>query len=90
MKIIDFVSQIGGLFGLCIGFSAVSIIELFYWMTIRLCKNIVSKYILRTLCKHLSNNFLGKEELNKNERIVFFKLKQKYMFEKPRIVKLKL
>ena len=40
MGMIDFVSQIGGLFGLCLGFSAISFIELFYWMSIRLCRNI--------------------------------------------------
>ena len=37
---VDFISQIGGLFGLCLGFSAISFIELFYWLSIRLCRNI--------------------------------------------------
>jgi len=43
MKVIDFISQIGGLFGLCIGFSAVSIIELLYWLSIRLCQNLIAR-----------------------------------------------
>jgi len=41
MRLIDFVSQIGGLFGLCLGFSIISFIELFYWISIRLCRNLV-------------------------------------------------
>ena len=41
MGIIDLISQLGGLFGLCLGFSFISFIEIFYWITIRLCRNIV-------------------------------------------------
>jgi len=41
MRLIDFVSQIGGLFGLCLGFSIISFIELFYWISIRLSRNFV-------------------------------------------------
>ena len=36
---IDFVSQLGGLFGLCLGFSLISFIELFYWFSVRLIRN---------------------------------------------------
>ena len=39
MTLVDFVSQIGGLFGLCMGFSFISIIEMGYWLTIRMFKN---------------------------------------------------
>ena len=36
MTWIDFVSQIGGVLGLCIGFSLISLIEIIYWFTLRL------------------------------------------------------
>ena len=36
---IDFVSQLGGLFGLCLGFSLISFIEIFYWCSLRLFRN---------------------------------------------------
>ena len=39
MTVIDFISQIGGLLGLCMGFSFVSFVEIFYWFTFRLAKN---------------------------------------------------
>ena len=32
----DFISQIGGFLGLCIGFSLVSAVEIVYWFTVRL------------------------------------------------------
>ena len=34
-----FLSQIGGLFGLCLGFSFLSCVEILYWTTIRLGRN---------------------------------------------------
>ena len=40
---IDFVSQLGGLFGLCLGFSLISFIEIFYWFSIRLFRNCVTQ-----------------------------------------------
>ena len=36
---VDFVSQIGGVLGLCMGFSFVSLVELAYWCTVRMAKN---------------------------------------------------
>ena len=36
MTIIDFISQLGGLAGVCIGLSLMSVVELIYWFTIRL------------------------------------------------------
>lgn len=36
----DYIAQIGGLLGLAMGFSIISAIEIFYWMTIRLSRNI--------------------------------------------------
>ena len=41
MTWIDLVSQIGGLLGLCLGFSLVSLVELVYWFTIRMAKNVI-------------------------------------------------
>ena len=40
MTTIDYISQMGGLLGLGIGCSFISIIELLYWTTIRLGRNI--------------------------------------------------
>ncbi len=39
MSWIQFISQVGGLMGLCLGFSFVSAIELFYWFTYRMGRN---------------------------------------------------
>ena len=36
---VDFISQVGGLFGLCMGFSFISVIEIAYWASIRMFKN---------------------------------------------------
>ena len=36
MTLIDFISQIGGLLGLFLGFSLISAIEIVYWLTLRL------------------------------------------------------
>ena len=41
MTVIDFISQVGGLLGLCMGFSLVSFVELVYWFTIRMARNVV-------------------------------------------------
>ena len=35
MNIVDYISQIGGLLGLFIGFSVISGIEIVYWLTFR-------------------------------------------------------
>ena len=40
MTMIDYISQIGGLLGLGMGFSLVSGIEIIYWLTIRLFQNL--------------------------------------------------
>ena len=40
MTMTDFISQMGGLLGLGIGFSFVSAVEILYWLTIRLFRNI--------------------------------------------------
>ena len=34
-----FIAQVGGLMGLCLGFSFLSLIELFYWATYRMASN---------------------------------------------------
>ena len=39
MTLVDYISQMGGLLGLFIGFSFISGIELIYWITFRLMKN---------------------------------------------------
>ena len=39
MTWLDFISGFGGLCGLCLGISFVSIVEILYWFSIRLCKN---------------------------------------------------
>ena len=37
---IEFISSLGGLFGLCLGFSIISFIEIFYWGTVRICRSL--------------------------------------------------
>ena len=41
MIIKTFIAQIGGLMGLCLGFSLLSFIELIYWCTYRTAKNTI-------------------------------------------------
>ena len=36
MTLLDFISQIGGLLGLFMGFSVISFVEVFYWFSFRL------------------------------------------------------
>ena len=40
MTWLDFISGFGGLCGLCLGISFVSVAEILYWFSIRLCKNL--------------------------------------------------
>ena len=40
MTFIQYISQMGGLLGLCLGFSLISLIEIIYWFTIRYAKNV--------------------------------------------------
>ena len=39
MTWLDFISGFGGICGLCLGISFVSLVEIAYWFTLRLCKN---------------------------------------------------
>ena len=39
MTLVDYISQIGGLLGLFIGFSLISAIEIVYWLTFRFLRN---------------------------------------------------
>ena len=36
----DFMSNVGGLFGLFLGFSIISFVEIFYWFIIRMIKGL--------------------------------------------------
>ena len=36
MTFFDFVAMIGGTFGLCLGFSLVSFVEIIYWLAIKI------------------------------------------------------
>ena len=38
---VDFVSSLGGLFGLFLGFSVISFCEIIYWTSVQLTRNIV-------------------------------------------------
>ena len=42
MTIIDFISAVGGLFGLCLGFSFVSFFEILYWSIVQLTRKLLS------------------------------------------------
>ena len=41
MTWLDFISNFGGICGLCLGISFVSVTEFLYWFSIRLCRSIV-------------------------------------------------
>ena len=43
MTMIQYISQMGGLLRLCIGFSLISGVEIIYWLTIRLFRNVINK-----------------------------------------------
>ena len=38
--LIDYISQVGGLLGVCLGFSFISAVEIVYWITIKLFRNL--------------------------------------------------
>ena len=40
MTFLDFITMIGGTFGLCLGFSLVSFVEIVYWVVIKMTRNI--------------------------------------------------
>ena len=39
LTVVDYISQMGGLLGLFIGFSFISAVELIYWLTLRMARN---------------------------------------------------
>ena len=43
MTWLDFISSLGGICGLCLGVSFISVIELVYWFTLRLIRRIFRK-----------------------------------------------
>ena len=43
MTLVDFISNLGGCFGLCLGFSIISFVEIVYWFTIVLCHNVAKQ-----------------------------------------------
>jgi hypothetical protein len=43
MTFLDFIAMIGGTFGLCLGFSLVSVVEFVYWAVIKMTRNIHAK-----------------------------------------------
>ena len=43
MTVVDFLSNMGGLFGLCLGFSIISFVEVFYWLLIKPIKDLGKK-----------------------------------------------
>ena len=43
MTFFDFVAMIGGTFGLCLGFSLVSFVEMLYWLAIKMPRNAKAK-----------------------------------------------
>ena len=40
---VDFVASLGGLFGLCLGFSIISFLEIVYWLLAGICRNTLNK-----------------------------------------------
>ena len=43
MSTVDFVASLGGLFGLCLGFSIISFLEIIYWLLGGILKTTVKK-----------------------------------------------
>ena len=43
LTIFGFISNMGGLIGLCLGFSFVSAVEIFYWFVVRMARIVVRK-----------------------------------------------
>ena len=41
---VDFIASLGGLSGLCLGFSIISFMEIIYWVFTGLCRAIFSKH----------------------------------------------
>ena len=40
---VDFVASLGGLFGLCLGFSIISFFEIIYWAATGIFRNVFAK-----------------------------------------------
>ena len=40
---VDFIASLGGLFGLFLGFSIVSFVEIFYWIVVKGSRNMLHK-----------------------------------------------
>ena len=40
---VDFVASLGGLFGLCLGFSIISFLEIIYWILSGICRTTFNK-----------------------------------------------
>ena len=40
---VDFIASLGGLFGLCLGFSIISFLEIVYWAVIGFFRNVFNK-----------------------------------------------
>ena len=40
---VDFVASLGGLFGLCLGFSIISFLEIIYWLLAGIYKTVLNK-----------------------------------------------
>ena len=43
MTWLDFISSLGGICGLCLGVSFISVVELLYWFTLRLFRRVLGK-----------------------------------------------
>ena len=43
MTWLDFISSLGGICGLCLGISFISVIEIVYWFTLRLFRRVWGK-----------------------------------------------
>ena len=48
MTVIDFIGNVGGLFGLCLGFSLISFFELLYWFLIRTSRRSIARQLFFT------------------------------------------
>ena len=65
MTPLDFISQMGGLLGLFLGFSLISGIEIIYWFTVKLAN--------RLCCEQSAKVLLGSEGLENKVNLSDFK-----------------
>jgi Amiloride-sensitive sodium channel len=66
----DFLTNVGGLLGLYIGCSVISVFEVFYFLFMFLCNKMTKNYQRVAPKNEIEKNFSGKEEENSNSEVL--------------------